>query len=102
MCIQQPAQGTGPAEPQPRTEEEHNKDRRAAAETEVAAYDADESRAPTAEVDARRTQEIASAEVGVVGMAVMGSSLARNLARHEYRVALFNRTYGRTQQVVSR
>jgi 6-phosphogluconate dehydrogenase len=34
-------------------------------------------------------------------MAVMGSSLARNMARHEYRVALFNRTYGRAQQVVA-
>jgi 6-phosphogluconate dehydrogenase len=97
MSIQQPPQGTGPAEPQPRTDEEHNKDQRAAAETEVAAYDADESRAPTAKVDARRTK-IDSAEVGVIGMAVMGSSLARNMARHEYRVALFNRTYGRAQQ----
>jgi 6-phosphogluconate dehydrogenase len=101
MSIQQPAQGTGPAEPQPRTDEEHNKDQRAAAETEVAAYDADENRAATAEADARRTQEIDSAEVGVIGMAVMGSSLARNMARHEYRVALFNRTYGRAQQVVA-
>jgi 6-phosphogluconate dehydrogenase len=34
-------------------------------------------------------------------MAVMGSSLARNMARDGYRVALFNRTYGRTQQVVA-
>ena len=34
-------------------------------------------------------------------MAVMGSSLARNMARHGYRVALFNRTYSRTQQVVA-
>jgi 6-phosphogluconate dehydrogenase len=43
-------------------------------------------------------KKIDSAEVGVIGMAVMGSSLARNMARHEYRVALFNRTYGRAQQ----
>jgi hypothetical protein len=85
MSTQQPPQGTGPAEPQPRTDEEHNKDQRAAAETEVAAYDADESRPATAEADARRTQEIDSAEVGVVRMAVMGSSLACNMARHEYR-----------------
>jgi 6-phosphogluconate dehydrogenase len=34
-------------------------------------------------------------------MAVMGSSLARNVARHGYRVALFNRTYSRAQQVVA-
>jgi 6-phosphogluconate dehydrogenase len=34
-------------------------------------------------------------------MAVMGSSLARNMARHGFQVALFNRTYSRTQQVVA-
>jgi 6-phosphogluconate dehydrogenase len=102
MSIQQPAEGTGQLSRSREPTRSTTRTRRAAAETEVAAYDADESRAPTAEVDARRTQEIDSAEVGVVGMAVMGSSLARNMARHEYRVALFNRTYGRTQQVVSR
>ena len=40
------------------------------------------------------------AQVGVIGMAVMGSSLARNIARHGYRVALFNRTFARTEQVM--
>jgi hypothetical protein len=34
-------------------------------------------------------------------MAVMGSSLARNMARHGYRVALFNRTHSKTQEVVA-
>ena len=38
--------------------------------------------------------------VGVVGMAVMGSSLARNIARHGYRVALYNRTFAKTEEVV--
>ena len=32
------------------------------------------------------------ANVGVIGMAVMGSNLARNLAHKGHRVALFNRT----------
>ncbi|MDR0416723.1 MAG: NADP-dependent phosphogluconate dehydrogenase, partial [Propionibacteriaceae bacterium] len=32
------------------------------------------------------------ADIGVVGMAVMGSNLARNLARHGYRTAISNRT----------
>ena len=36
------------------------------------------------------------AEIGVIGMAVMGSNLARNLAHHGYRVALFNRSPERT------
>ena len=34
-------------------------------------------------------------------MAVMGSSLARNMARHGYRVGLFNRTSSKTQEVVA-
>ena len=101
MSIQQPGQGAETAEEQPRADEEHNKDQRAAAETEVAAYDADKGSAPTAEADRRPSQQAGFAEVGVVGMAVMGSSLARNMARHGYRVALFNRTYSRTEQVVA-
>ena len=41
------------------------------------------------------------AEIGVIGMAVMGSNLARNLAHHGYRVALFNRSPERTDRVVT-
>ncbi len=41
------------------------------------------------------------ANIGVVGLAVMGSNLARNLARHGHRVALFNRTAERTRQHVA-
>ncbi|CAI9400602.1 NADP-dependent phosphogluconate dehydrogenase [Aestuariimicrobium sp. T2.26MG-19.2B] len=40
------------------------------------------------------------AEVGVIGMAVMGSSLARNMAHKGYRVAIFNRTLAKTQHVI--
>ena len=40
------------------------------------------------------------ADVGVVGMAVMGSNLARNIARNGYRVALFNRTPAKTEAVM--
>jgi hypothetical protein len=45
MSVQQPGQGTEAAEERPRTDEERNKDQRAAAETEVAAYDADKGSA---------------------------------------------------------
>jgi 6-phosphogluconate dehydrogenase len=41
------------------------------------------------------------AQIGVTGLAVMGRNLARNLARHGYRVALHNRTFERTQSLVS-
>ena len=37
------------------------------------------------------------AQVGMIGMAVMGSNLARNLARRGIRVALYNRTAARSQ-----
>ncbi|HEX2857169.1 MAG TPA: NADP-dependent phosphogluconate dehydrogenase [Propionibacteriaceae bacterium] len=42
------------------------------------------------------------ANVGVVGMAVMGSNLARNLAHHGFKVAIFNRTASRTDAVMAR
>ena len=42
-----------------------------------------------------------TADVGVIGMAVMGSNLARNFASHGYAVALFNRTPGRTRQLMA-
>ncbi len=41
------------------------------------------------------------ASIGVVGMAVMGSNLARNFANHGYRVAIFNRTYSKTEKVMA-
>jgi 6-phosphogluconate dehydrogenase len=40
------------------------------------------------------------ADIGVTGLAVMGRNLARNLARHGHVVALHNRTYARTQDLV--
>jgi 6-phosphogluconate dehydrogenase len=42
-----------------------------------------------------------TAQIGVTGLAVMGRNLARNLARHGYIVALHNRTYSRTQSLVT-
>ncbi|KAB1657171.1 MULTISPECIES: NADP-dependent phosphogluconate dehydrogenase [unclassified Pseudoclavibacter] len=42
----------------------------------------------------------ASANIGVVGLAVMGSNLARNLARHGNTVALYNRTPQRTRDLM--
>jgi 6-phosphogluconate dehydrogenase len=42
-----------------------------------------------------------AAQIGVTGLAVMGRNLARNLARHGYRVAVHNRTFERTQGLVA-
>ncbi|MGL4957742.1 MAG: NAD(P)-binding domain-containing protein, partial [Plesiomonas sp.] len=39
-------------------------------------------------------------QVGVIGMAVMGSNLARNLASRGFSVAIFNRSFLRTQEVI--
>lgn len=44
--------------------------------------------------------ENGKANIGVVGLAVMGSNLARNLARHGNTVAVFNRTWARTQTLM--
>jgi 6-phosphogluconate dehydrogenase len=41
------------------------------------------------------------ADIGVTGLAVMGSNLARNFARHGYTVALHNRTQARTDALVA-
>jgi 6-phosphogluconate dehydrogenase len=40
-----------------------------------------------------------SAAIGVIGMAVMGSNLARNLARHGYKTAIYNRTAAKAMEV---
>ena len=43
-----------------------------------------------------------SANIGVVGLAVMGSNLARNLASREGNtVAVYNRTYARTEELLN-
>ena len=40
------------------------------------------------------------AQIGVVGLAVMGSNLARNFASKGYTVAVYNRTYAKTQALM--
>ena len=42
----------------------------------------------------------AVADIGVTGMAVMGSNLARNLARNGFKVAIHNRSAAKTEKVV--
>ena len=46
------------------------------------------------------TQSAASAQVGVIGLAVMGSNLARNFARHGHAVAVHNRTDAKTRGLI--
>ncbi|TRW46487.1 NADP-dependent phosphogluconate dehydrogenase [Georgenia yuyongxinii] len=41
------------------------------------------------------------ADIGVTGLAVMGSNLARNFARHGHTVAIHNRSYAKTERLVS-
>lgn len=40
-------------------------------------------------------------EIGVIGLAVMGQNLALNIERNGYRVAVYNRTFERTQQFLA-
>ena len=47
------------------------------------------------------SEKTGTAQIGVIGMAVMGSNLARNFANHGYRTAIYNRTFARTEQVLA-
>src|ERR1044072_2551416 len=42
-----------------------------------------------------------NATIGVTGLAVMGSNLARNLARHGFRVAVHNRSPQKTRTLIA-
>ncbi len=41
------------------------------------------------------------AQIGVTGLAVMGRNLARNFVRHGHRVAIHNRTYAKTESLLT-
>lgn len=43
-----------------------------------------------------------SCDIGIVGLAVMGSNLALNIAEKGFQVACFNRTYAKTQEFLQR
>lgn len=42
-----------------------------------------------------------SAQIGVVGLAVMGSNIARNFANHGHTVAVYNRTTAKTDDFMA-
>ena len=44
--------------------------------------------------------KVGTADIGVVGMAVMGSNLARNMAHKGFTTALFNRSWAKTAAVI--
>ncbi|CAN5234031.1 NADP-dependent phosphogluconate dehydrogenase [soil metagenome] len=46
------------------------------------------------------SEPLSEAELGVVGLGVMGQSLARNIARHDIPVAVYNRSAGRTDELL--
>ncbi|WP_040157857.1 NADP-dependent phosphogluconate dehydrogenase [Mobilicoccus massiliensis] len=96
MTTNDPGADRAPAPETPQTTEETlDKQARAAREEQKA------QGATTTTTTTPTQTEDATAQVGVIGMAVMGSSLARNIARHGYRVAVYNRTYSRTQGVIA-
>ncbi|WP_084343052.1 NADP-dependent phosphogluconate dehydrogenase [Piscicoccus intestinalis] len=93
-----------PIEPDETTnEQEQGQSAQESAQTQESAAAAEAKAAGVPTASAQETEKPApgSAQVGVIGMAVMGSNLARNMAHHGYRVALFNRTLARTQTVMA-
>ncbi len=47
------------------------------------------------------TSTLGTAQIGVTGLAVMGSNIARNFARHGYTVALHNRSIAKTDALLA-
>ena len=47
------------------------------------------------------TPTVGTAQIGVTGLAVMGSNIARNFARHGYTVALHNRSIAKTDALLA-
>ncbi|MGH6919961.1 MAG: NAD(P)-binding domain-containing protein, partial [Geminicoccaceae bacterium] len=45
--------------------------------------------------------QTAQAEIGLIGLGVMGQNLALNIAEHGHRVAVYNRTSSRTEEFVA-
>ena len=45
--------------------------------------------------------ETAQADIGLIGLGVMGQNLALNIADHGQRVAVYNRTSKRTEEFVA-
>ena len=46
------------------------------------------------------SEKTGTAQIGVVGMAVMGSNLARNFASKGFKTAIFNGSYAKTDAVL--
>jgi 6-phosphogluconate dehydrogenase len=44
---------------------------------------------------------MSTCDIGVIGLAVMGQNLARNIASRNYRVAVYNRTTARTDEFIA-
>src|ERR1700729_477408 len=42
------------------------------------------------------------ADIGILGLAVMGANLARNAAHHGFGVAVFNRNHERTDELIAK
>ena len=93
MTQQQPGQpGAGQ---EPAAEKERHTDETAHGQERAASAEA-ASASPSGDGAASPSGDGATADVGVMGMAVMGSSLARNIAHKGYRTAIFNRTHAKT------
>ncbi|MGD8310745.1 MAG: NAD(P)-binding domain-containing protein, partial [Chromatiales bacterium] len=44
---------------------------------------------------------MSNADIGLIGLAVMGQNLVLNMSDHGYRVAVYNRTTAKTEEFLS-
>ncbi len=42
-----------------------------------------------------------SSDIGLIGLAVMGQNLALNIADHDYKTSVYNRTYSKTEHFIN-
>ena len=43
-----------------------------------------------------------TSDIGLVGLAVMGQNLALNIADHDFRISVYNRTYSKTTDFIDK
>ena len=42
-----------------------------------------------------------TSDIGLIGLAVMGQNLALNIADHDYKISVFNRTFSKTENFLA-
>ncbi|CAL5221728.1 g3976 [Coccomyxa viridis] len=58
--------------------------------------------APEAPTEEKQSGGVVMAEIGLIGLAVMGQNFALNVAEHGFKISVYNRSYEKTEAAVKR